>query len=217
MIKVYEQVNAELDKRFAHGEKVDFLMPNPDLPYVVLDRRKFEKAGIDEKAAEDAVAALLPTAVGAQGSTPPPFLKGTQPALPEPSQKRLPPAPRVQYTFTRLQFADDKLPPTDLGRMLAHSYVDHGNWFVMMVLDAYQMSGEGQFGGTTHFSPWSYDRHVPLAFYGSAFVPGEYHELVAPVDLAVTFASLAGVNRPSAAVGRVLTEALKPTNPGSER
>jgi len=32
------------------------------------------------------------------------------------------------------------------------------------------------------------------------------------VDMAVTFASLAGVNRPSAAVGRVLTEALKPAN-----
>jgi len=101
--------------------------------------------------------------------------------------------------------------------MLAHSYVDHGNWFVMMVLDAYQMSGSGQFAGTTHFSPWSYDRHVPLAFYGSPFIPGEYHELVAPVDLAVTLASLAGVNRPSAAVGRVLTEALKPTTTGGER
>ena len=68
-------------------------------------------------------------------------------------------------------------------------------------------------GGTTHFSPWSYDRHVPLALYGTPFVTGEYHERVAPVDLAVTFASLAGVNRPSAAVGRVLTEALKTANP----
>jgi arylsulfatase A-like enzyme len=106
------------------------------------------------------------------------------------------------------------LPSTDLGRMLAHSYVDHGNWFVMMILDGYQMSGSSQFAGTSHFSPWSYDRHVPLAFYGSPFVPGEYHELVAPVDLAVTFASLAGVNRPSAAVGRVLTEALKPMTTG---
>ena len=54
-----------------------------------------------------------------------------------------------------------------------------------------------------------YDRHVPLAFYGTPFMPGEYHERVAPVDLAVTFASLAGVNQPSAAVGRVLVEALK--------
>ncbi len=82
----------------------------------------------------------------------------------------------------------------------------------MMVLDSYQMAGTGQFAGTNHFSPWSYDRHVPLAFYGTPFVPGEYHERVAPVDLAVTFAALAGVNLPSAAVGRVLTEALKPEN-----
>jgi hypothetical protein len=51
---------------------------------------------------------------------------------------------------------------------------------------------------------------VPLALYGAPFVPGEYHNLVAPVDLAVTLSSLAGVNRPSAAVGRVLTEAIKP-------
>jgi predicted AlkP superfamily pyrophosphatase or phosphodiesterase len=82
-----------------------------------------------------------------------------------------------------------------------------------MVLDAYQLPASGQYAGTTHFSPWSYDRHVPLAFYGTPFKPGEYDETVEPVDLAVTFASLAGVNRPSAAVGRVLIEALKPTAP----
>jgi arylsulfatase A-like enzyme len=80
----------------------------------------------------------------------------------------------------------------------------------MMVLDSYQMAGGSQYGGTNHFSPWSYDRHVPLAFYGTPFKAGEYHELVAPVDIAVTFASLAGVNRPSAAVGKVLLEAIKP-------
>jgi hypothetical protein len=51
---------------------------------------------------------------------------------------------------------------------------------------------------------------VFLAFYGAPFLPGEYHERVAPVDLAVTFASLAGVNQPSAADGRVVTEAMKP-------
>lgn len=209
---VYARVNTDLDKRFAKSEKVAFLMPDPDLPYVVLDRRAFEKYGVDEKTAEDAVAELLRPAVAAQDPNPPPVMKGQQPLLPEPSQKRLAPAPHVQYTFTRLQLSAGQVPPTDFGRMLAHSFVDHGNWFVMMVLDAYQMSGKAQFAGTTHFSPWSYDRHVPLALYGEPFKPGEYHELVAPVDLAVTFASLAGVNRPSAAVGRVLTEALKPAN-----
>jgi len=63
--------------------------------------------------------------------------------------------------------------------------------------------------GTTHFSPWSYDRHVPLAFYGAPFQPGTYRGRVEPVDIAATFASLLGVNQPSASVGRILTESLK--------
>ncbi|HME58638.1 MAG TPA: hypothetical protein VKF63_09895 [Terracidiphilus sp.] len=81
------------------------------------------------------------------------------------------------------------------------------------VLDTYQLQGTGSFVGTTHFAPWSYDRLVPLAFYGAPFPPGEYHGRVAPVDLAATLASLAGVNQPSASVGRVLTEAIKPVKP----
>ena len=93
--------------------------------------------------------------------------------------------------------------------MIAHSYTDHGGWYVMVFPTAYQM--EFLTGNqTTHFSPWSYDRHVPLGFFGEEFVPGYYREKVAPVDIAATFASILGVNQPSASVGRVLTEALKP-------
>ena len=55
----------------------------------------------------------------------------------------------------------------------------------------------------THFSANGYDRHVPLEFFGAAFVPGTYHGVVAPI--AATFTSLLRINRPSAAVGRVLT------------
>jgi len=209
MDKVYERVNADLDKQFANGEHVDFLLPNPDLPYIVLDKRAFAKVKVDEKDAEDAVAQLLPAAVAAQNANPLPELKMTPPTVLHPTDHPLPPGPRVEYVYTRTQLAAGQLPPSEWGRLIAHSYTTHGNWFVMMVLDAYQMAGSGQLAGTTHFSPWSYDRHVPLAFYGSPFVPGEYHERVAPVDLAATFASLAGVNQPSASVGRVLTEAVK--------
>ncbi len=215
MDKVYDRVNAELNEKHSKGQHQSYLLPNPDLPYIVLDKRAFKKIGVDEATAENEVAELLPDAVAAQNPNPLPFLTGAQPAAGQPSEQRLPPAPRVQYVYTRLQLADGQLPPSQWGELLAHSYTSHGNWFVMMVLDAYQMAGGSQFGGTNHFSPWSYDRHVPLAFYGAPFKPGEYHELVAPVDMAVTFASLAGVNRPSAAVGRVLTEALKPMSASS--
>jgi len=211
MQKVYDTVNAELNKRHSPGKEIEYLLPYPEVPYVTLDKREYQKLGIDEKAAENEVAALLPEVVAQQDPAPPPAITLLpHPTALNPVEKKLPPAPHVQYVYTRLQLANNQLPPSDWGRILAHSYVSHGNWYVMMIFDAYQMDGTGQFAGTTHFSPWSYDRHVPLAFYGAPFKPGEYHELVAPVDLAVTFASLAGVNRPSAAVGRVLTEAIKP-------
>jgi predicted AlkP superfamily pyrophosphatase or phosphodiesterase len=210
--KVYERLNAALDERFAPGQHVEFLMPGPDLPYIVLDKRAFAKLNVNEKAAEDAAAELLPGVIESLNPSPLPELKLNPPTTLHPSDHPLPPSPRVQYVYTRERLAAGELPPSEWGRLIAHSYTSHGNWFVMLVLDAYQMPGSGQFAGTTHFSPWSYDRHVPLAFYGAPFAPGEYHEQVAPVDLAPTFASLLGVNRPSAAVGRVLTEALKPTS-----
>jgi len=212
--KLNDALNSTLNKRLASApatgaQKLNFLMPNPDLPYIVLDKRAFEKLNVDEKTAENTVAELLTSVVASLNPSPLPTLKLNPPTVPTPVDERLAPAPRVQYTYTRQQLAAGELPPTEWGRLIAHSYTSHGNWFVMMVLDGYQLAGTGQFAGTTHFSPWSYDRHVPLAFYGEPFVVGEYHERVAPVDLAVTLASLAGVNQPSAAVGRVLTEALQ--------
>lgn len=105
--------------------------------------------------------------------------------------------------------AGGSLPDTAWGKLIAHSYTPNGGWYVMLIPDAYQMQGNGQ-SGTNHFTPWSYDRHVPLAFYGAPFAPGMYRGRVQPVDLASTLASLLGVNQPSASVGEVLTQALKP-------
>ena len=213
MDKVYDFLNTELNKRHSPAMHLEYLLPDPDLPYIILDKRAFINVGIDEKAAENEVALLLPAAVAIQDPHPPTFLAGIPAPVVQPSPQRLPPSPHVQAVYTRLQLANGPLPPSEWGTLLAHSYAQHGNWFVMAVLDAYQLQGSGPFAGTTHFAPWSYDRHVPLAFYGAPFLPGEYHGRVAPVDIAATFASLAGVNQPSASVGRVLTEAIKPVKP----
>ncbi|MGA3069282.1 MAG: alkaline phosphatase family protein [Terracidiphilus sp.] len=212
--KLYAKLNAELNARYSPGKQLQYILPGPDLPYIVLDRRAFEKAKIDEKAAEDAVSALLAEAVVPPVPEPPPVTQAALPpqaVLPPPAQHRLPPLPQLTAVYTRLELAHSQLPPSEWGLLLAHSYADHGNWYVMLVLGAYQMEDLHGSIGTTHFSPWSYDRHVPLAFFGAPFAPGEYHGRVAPVDLAATLASLAGINQPSAAVGRVLTEAIKPS------
>jgi arylsulfatase A-like enzyme len=201
LTRLYDELEKRLNAKLSPGAKTEYLMPGPELPYLVLNKAAFAKVHVDEKAAEDAVAAMLPDAVAA-----------VSPKAPEtvPVEHRLEPAPQVVGTYTRLELKNGEVPPTEFGRELGHSYSYHGNWYVMLVLGGYQLQDVRSWGGTTHFSPWNYDRHVPLAFYGAPFKSGTYHEKVAPVDLAVTFASLAGVNRPSAAVGRVLTEALKP-------
>jgi predicted AlkP superfamily pyrophosphatase or phosphodiesterase len=107
--------------------------------------------------------------------------------------------------FTRSQLARGEVPNTALGLRFANSYSPQGGWYVMTVTPPYFI---GEQGGTNHGSPYPYDTHVPLAFYGLPFQAGTYRTSVEPVDLAPTLASLLGINRPTHAIGRVLTEAL---------
>jgi hypothetical protein len=114
--------------------------------------------------------------------------------------------PVVVHTYTRQELAAGQLPPSEWGLLLAHSYSPNGGWYVMVIPEAFQMQTLA--AGTTHFTPWSYDRHVPLGFFGAPFTPGIYHGRVQPVDLAATLASVLGVTQPSASVGNVLTQAI---------
>ena len=114
----------------------------------------------------------------------------------------------IRDYYTKSQLAAGEVPNTPLGRKFLNSYSPEGSWFVMGVPDIYTV-GPGK--GTDHTSPYSYDTHVPLAFYGLPFQTGTYRTSVEPVDLAPTLASLLGINAPTHSVGRVLTEALTPT------
>jgi predicted AlkP superfamily pyrophosphatase or phosphodiesterase len=114
--------------------------------------------------------------------------------------------------YTKSQLALGEVPNTAIGRKYLNSYSPAGSWFVMGVPDIYTV-GPGK--GTDHTSPYNYDTHVPLAFYGSPFQPGTYRTNAEPIDLAATLASLLGINAPSHSVGRVLTEALTPSQRSS--
>jgi hypothetical protein len=241
--KFVANLNDAMNAKFSPGEKVEYLLPQQELPYLSLNRPSFEVAGINEQEAEQAIQQAVPAAVAALPPTPPP--PAAQPAsspatpAPPPLPKTLPPAgarqrarsrssitatkpvisppapppvrqpaiPIVVHTYTRQELAAGQLPPSEWGLLLAHSYSPNGGWYVMVIPEAFQMQALAP-GGTTHFSPWSYDRHVPLGFFGSTFTPGIYHGRVQPVDLAATLASALGVTQPSASVGKVLTQAI---------
>jgi hypothetical protein len=110
--------------------------------------------------------------------------------------------------FTKSQLATGNVPPTSIGRRYEHSYTPYGGWYVMAVpapfLVPYPESG------IEHYSAYNYNTHVPLLLFGLPFQPGTYRTHAEPVDLAVTLASLLGINKPTHATGRVLTEALAP-------
>lgn len=62
--------------------------------------------------------------------------------------------------------------------------------------------------GTTHFSPWNYDRHVPLLFMGPGIKRGNYNDAVIVNDVAPTLATMLDIQIPSGSSGRALTEML---------
>jgi hypothetical protein len=173
-----------------------------DNPYLLLNRQMFEAAGVSEEEAENSTKAMVEQIFagfshagdGTAGS------RQKEPAV-------------VTHIYTSKQMREGVLPDTQYGRLVAHSYSPYVGWALHINFGPYQFPWHGS--GTTHFSANSYDRHVPLDFFGAAFIPGTYHGVVAPVDIASTFASILRINRPSAAVGRVLTEAMRIEGPDS--
>jgi predicted AlkP superfamily pyrophosphatase or phosphodiesterase len=153
-----------------------------DYPLAWLGQPAFQRLGMNEAEAEQAVGNAMMS------------LKMEQP---------------FRGFYTRAQLAKGEVPPNETGRRYLHSYAPAKTWYVFGVPAPYTVDGTR--GGADHTSPYTYDTHVPLAFYGVAFRPGVYRGHAEPVDLAPTLASILGINPPSSSIGRVLTEALQPT------
>lgn len=62
--------------------------------------------------------------------------------------------------------------------------------------------------GTTHGSPFQYDTHIPLLWYGWGIKKGSSQRMVYMTDIAPTVAALLKLQAPSGNVGHVLQEAL---------
>jgi|SRR5215813_690492 len=107
--------------------------------------------------------------------------------------------------YTKEQLANGEVSPSRAGRMFANSYSPYGGWWVMGFPPPFTLSTREI---AEHGVAYSYDQHVPLAFYGPAFKAGIYREQVEPTDLAPTLAVLLGINRPTTSTGRVLYQAL---------
>ncbi len=192
--KVLAALETGLNARFSAGQQNKYLLQS-ELPYITLDPRAFAGISVSEADAEAAVAEMMPGAFEAAQ---------TRAAT---VGERLPTRTLLQHAYTKTQMQAGALPATQEGQIVLNSFSPNGGWYVMITPGMYEQAA---LTGTNHYTPYSYDRHVPLGFFGTPFVTGTYHQAVAPIDIAATFASLLRVNRPTAATGNVLTFALKP-------
>jgi Type I phosphodiesterase / nucleotide pyrophosphatase len=106
---------------------------------------------------------------------------------------------------TKLQMSSGEVGNNIFRQQILNSYSPLAGWYVTGFMAPFLI---GASGGTTHAMPYSYDAHVPLAFYGTGFRAGVYRDDVEPVDLAVTLSSLLRINKPASAIGRTLSEAF---------
>jgi len=95
---------------------------------------------------------------------------------------------------------------------LVNFYPSRSGDFVIILQPYYQLAlGPNTRTGTTHGSPYWYDRRVPVFLLGQGIRKGQYLTPIAPLDIAPTFAFLCGITLP-AADGRILNEALVGSN-----
>jgi hypothetical protein len=171
-------------------------------PYIQLNQEAFEAVHVNELEAETAAAQVLESELANDPSI---GVKRSGPAIPA---GRLAAPLSLGSVYPVAKMRSGEIPDTELGRRVLHSYSPYVGWAIWVNFSAFQFPGSEK--GATHYSSFAYDRHVPLDFYGAMFIPGTYHDRVAPVDIAATFASILRVNQPSSIEGKVLTQVMKP-------
>ncbi|RMG81703.1 MAG: alkaline phosphatase family protein [Bacteroidetes bacterium] len=68
---------------------------------------------------------------------------------------------------------------------------------------------EHDYKGTTHGSPYSYDTHVPLLWYGASVPTQKIYRRIEITDIAITIANMLHIQEPNCTNGQPLVEILK--------
>lgn len=114
----------------------------------------------------------------------------------------------VEQVFTAADLEDAPPSPVDSARYLAwRCYYPERSGEIYIHL-APQWSVKSDDENTGHGTAHSMDRHVPIILAGPHIEPGRYPDVIDPVDIVPTIATLLGIEPPADAVGRVLSEAI---------
>lgn len=110
--------------------------------------------------------------------------------------------PEISMAFTRGELMQAPVEGNSVLTAERLSFNDQRGQDVVFVLAPYYVDRPGT--GTNHGTPYDYDTHVPLLWYGAGVPRAQHSERVAVEDLAPTLSALIGVPRPPQAMGRQL-------------
>ena len=94
-----------------------------------------------------------------------------------------------------------------IARSFVYGFFPRESPDLSIVFEPYALIGFNS--GSTHFSPYGYDRHVPVIFMGPGIKAGRYNGEIQPNDIAPTLATMLEIETPSGSSGRVLTEMMQ--------
>jgi hypothetical protein len=193
-------LEAGIEKKWPAKKGTKYVL-GAEYPYIQLNQDAFEAVHVTEMDAETAAGEILQDLLAEGDSF---AVKRSSPPVPT---TRVADPLSLGTVYPVAKMRSGQIPDTELGRRILHSYSPYVGWAIFVNFSAFEFPGGEK--GATHYSSFAYDRHVPLDFYGAMFVPGTYHNRVAPVDIAATFASILRVNQPSSIEGHVLTQVMK--------
>ncbi len=117
--------------------------------------------------------------------------------------------PGVDEVFTRTQLEAGNTGATRVGQLMQRAWHRQISGDLLVVIKPHWIFSYGS-GGTSHGTPHVYDTNVPLILTGQRWIaPGSYGQYAETVDIAPTLSHLLDLRKPSASVGRVLTEVVR--------
>ena len=129
--------------------------------------------------------------------------KANRPALEEETRKLLLAETGVAAAYTRTELLTGSRAGQPYFDAIRKSWHPEISGDVQFVLKPYWMMTTSS--ATTHGSPHPYDTHVPIAFYGPAWVkPGRVDGRVEVADIAPTLSGMLGVEPPASSEGKPL-------------
>src|SRR5690625_2241376 len=113
--------------------------------------------------------------------------------------------PKIAQAYTR-QMLEHSSFTDDVGLRVKNGFNPKRSGDVAYVLEPGFLSYYTY--GSSHGSPYTYDTHVPVIFYGKGINRGQSSGYIEITDIAPTISALLGISFPNASTGKVLSEVI---------